>query len=200
MKYNFQEIAKIANRRFTKRLLLSVLLLVISAAEMTLLVLFGDNFPTFFGCIISWIVFGGLCFTKIKEIKCGKPKSAVGTLSKLVIDIKGVRKIGAGGIGLVRRKYDKDFVDLRCATIFISVSGKPKPVKIHLKGLDNFQINYYEKAYREQASLTHCFAARFPVLTVIDDHSTPFCPLCGALGENDNPTCPSCGEQVCLPE
>lgn len=196
MSYDFDKISEIANRRFAKRLLFCGLLLITSLAEAILLIMFGDIFPVFLCCAVSWIAMGIICASKIKSAPCGKPVSATGSLSRLRVDIKGVRKPLVGGVGLVRRKYDHDFVDLKCAAIFISDPRKKKPVKIYLRALDNFQVNYYEDAAREKADVTHILAARFPVITAPDEHTELLCPLCGALSSRESTHCPGCGEEI----
>ena len=198
MSYDFEKISAIANRRFTKRLTFCGLLLITSFAELALLVLFGDVFPVFVGCVISWIAIGIICAKKIKSTKCGKPVSAIGALSRFRVDLKGVRKPLVGGVGLVRRKYDHDFIDLKCAAIFISDPRKKKPVKIYLKALDNFQVNYYEAAAKERADVTHILAARFPVITAPEGNNKLLCPLCGALSSDESTQCPGCGEEIYL--
>ena len=183
-RYDLKHIASVAKRRFVSLLSVYILLLVLMSAGILSIILFGKHVLAFI-CGAAAIVISAIYLTKkVKKLDLTILRTSVGKISDIDVEIRTHRQI-AGGIGLHSRQYDTYKKQTTSVGIYIDEGEKVTPYYVHNATAE--QVEYY----RNNASVIHVFATRFPVKTD-EAGEVWFCSVCKTKNEGGTRACISC--------
>ena len=190
--YDVASISRAARRRllvYAGGILLSTLLTVLSCVAVFV---WGDNPVVFAASVAAIIVSVLLCIYLSRTIRIGAYNAGEGVVSKVDKEVKSVRGVVGGDIGLFKRRYDHWRSDDIRLGVFITVGDEI--ILRQLNGISEKQSEYYESSVGE--GVIFIPTARFPVRSECRDAYV--CPICGEINGQDSKSCTTCGCNVLI--